>query len=336
MEGTIFLFVFLFMLAAFFSGTEIAFFSLSPGAVRTMVRKKEKFSALVEHLLKKPRRLLITILIGSNLVNIFTAAIATQLALSLYGSRGVGIATGVVTLLVLVFGEIFPKTVAQAYARTMSRTTAPILYVLSILLFPFVWIFIQLTNVLMHIIPGGFKKRPIASEEDIRSLFYIGVEEGSIEKKEQDFIERLFKFNDITVKSAFTHIENVVMLDGEQSTTTSLQIAAHSGYSRFPVYVDNTANITGFVHIKDIVSAVTTGKKDTTLKKIVRKAIFIDEGMLLDDVFYTMQQHHTHYLFARDKDKIILGIISLEDILEELIGEIYDEFYKQKQVTNIE
>ncbi len=124
------------------------------------------------------------------------------------------------------------------------------------------------------------------------------------------------------------------MLDGEKSTTTSLQIAAHSGHSRFPVYVESTTNIIGFVHIKDIVSSVTAGKKDTILKKIVREAIFIDEGMLLDDVFYTIQQHHTHYLFARDKDKKILGIISLEDILEELIGEIYDEFYKQKQIAN--
>lgn len=330
MDSTLLLFFFLLILSAFFSGTEIAFFSLNPGAVRTMVRKNFKFARLVERMLKRPRRLLITILIGNNLVNIFAASIATQLAISLYGSKGIGIATGAVTLLVLVFGEIFPKTVAQTHARGISRLTALPLYILSIIMFPLVWIFIQLTNLFMHILPGARRKHLQTSEDDIRSLFHIGVEEGSVENHEKIFIERLFRFNDTQVKPIITRIENVVMLDGEKSAGKALHFAVRSGYSRFPVFVGKKGDIVGFVHIKDIATYATSDKNDTLLKNFARKPVYVDEGMLIDDVFRQMQKNYAHYLFVRDKNKKMLGIISLEDILEELIGEIYDESDKNK------
>lgn len=329
MTETIIWFVVLILLSGFFSGVEIAIFSLSQARVRTMVRQGLRGAKTVERLKSNPERLLVTILLGNNLVNIFAAAIATQLSLELFGSVGVGVATGVVTFLVLVFGEIFPKSLAQVHAVGMARKTARLVLILEYILFPFIW-FLEKLAKSVTMITAGRAHPLLVAEEEIRSMLYIGMEKGVIERHEKDFVERLFKFNDLPVRAVLTPIEKVVMLDGDTSIEDIAHFVANSGYSRFPVFQESRQNIVGAIHIKNIMKANNSDQRGEKLSTIVNKPAFVKESSLLDDVFRQMQKMHLHHMLVQDSRGMVIGLITLEDIMEELVGEIHDESDKKK------
>jgi len=331
MIDTILIFITLLALSALFSGIEIAFFSLSPGLVRTMVRQNLYGAKLVERLKQKPRRLLITVLIGNNLVNISAAAIATELAISMFGHEGVAIATGIVTFLILVFGEIFPKSFAQYHPGKTSRYTAPFVYGLSILLSPFARCLEKLMDLLTINKQSSNDVSTKVAEEEIRSLFQIGYEKGFIEQHEKEFAERLFKFNDAPVSLVMKPLEKAVMLDGTASIGSVFGEAAHSGYSRFPVFKKIRSNIIGIVHIKDIMKENRPEHQSDPLASIASPPLFVSSQDKLDDVLRMMRELHAHYALVKDGHGTVTGLITLEDIIEELIGEIYDESDKRKK-----
>ncbi len=314
--------VFIF-LSAFFSGVEIAFFSLSSAKVRTMAREDLSGAKMVEKLKSNPQRLLIVILIGNNLVNIFAASLATQAAINTFGSSGVGIATGIVTLLVLVFGEILPKTIAQMHAKTITRYTAGLLYIIGLILLPFVLIFESLSKYILKILPNK-KDKHIISEEDLHSMVHIGVEEGSMEHHEKDFIERLFKFNDMIVRDVQTPIDKIIMLNGRAIIDQVSHFAVNSGYSRFPVYDGSKQNIIGIVHLKDIFRANQSDNRDKFVNNIALPPVFVKDSNKLDDIFRMLIRDATHYGIIKNEKGLTTGVITLEDLLEELVGEIYD------------
>ena len=325
MELHIAIFALLVGFSAFFSMVEIAYFSISAGKVRAMVRKKLPYARRVERLKKNPQRLLVTILIGNNVVNISAAAIATKLALDIFGSTGVGIASGVVTLIILVFGEIVPKSFGQTYAETITRFTAPLLLFIVFVLSPISAFFEGFMRTLHSIFPGSLKKRSLVSEEEIRSMMHLGVEEGSVEHHESEFMERLFKFNDKPVSSVMVPREKVLMLDGAIPVKHAVHPGSNSGYSRFPVYAGSETHIVGIVHIKDIVRADATGEQERPLREVARPLNRVAESALLDDVLRKMQKERQHIYLVEDTKKNFVGIVTMEDILEELLGEIYDE-----------
>lgn len=329
MAETVLIFFILLALSAFFSGTEIAFFSLTPGKVRTMVRQNLYAARLVERLKQKPRRLLITVLIGNNLVNISAAAIATELALSLFGHEGVAIATGVVTFLVLMFGEIFPKAFAQYHPGRTSRYTAHFIYALSILLSPIAWCLEKIMDA-FTIRQSADASAKIA-EDEIHSLFQIGHEKGLIEEHEKEFAERLFKFNDAPVSSVMKSLDKAFMLNGDASIRDIASEAAFSGYSRFPVFEKERTNIIGIVHIKDIMKEMGLERQDSLLASIVHTPLFVSATDKLDDIFNMMREQHAHYALIRNDKNVAIGLVTFEDILEELVGEIYDESDKRKK-----
>lgn len=326
---TILTFTALLALSALFSGTEIAFFSLTPGKVRTMVRQKLFAAKLVEQLKQNPRRLLITVLIGNNLVNISGAAIATELALSLFGHEGVAIATGVVTFLVLMFGEIFPKSFAQLNPERISRYTAHFIYALSIILSPIAWCLEKIMDALA--IQQSTNASAKIAEDEIHSLFQIGHEKGFIEEHEKEFAERLFKFNDAPVSSVMKSPECAFMLDGNALVRDVVNDAASSGYSRFPVYDGGRKNIVGVVHVKDILKEVGSPLENQRVSSITNAPFFIHDTDNLDDAFRAMRAQHSHYALVHNNAKEVVGLITFEDVLEELIGEIYDESDKRKK-----
>lgn len=330
MEFNLVLFVVLIGFSGFFSSVEIAYFSLSAGRVRAMVRRKLRGSRRVEQLKAMPERLLVTILIGNNIVNISAAAIATKIAIDMFGSTGVGIASGAVTLIVLVFGEIMPKSFGQTHAGTIARLTAPILSLVIFILTPVSALFELLIRLMHKVFPGAGEKSTLVSEEEIRSMMHIGVEEGSVEHHERRFVERLFRFNDMPVSAVMVQQEKVIMLDGVLPVKHAVHPSANSGYSRFPVYEENEANIIGLVHIKDIVRAEATGEEERPLKEISRAFNRIPQTMPLDDVLRKMQKERQHIYFVEDKRGNFAGIVTMEDIIEELLGEIYDESDSKK------
>lgn len=324
MIDKIFIFVVLILLSGFFSALEIAYFSIGPGVVRTMVRKKKYGALRVEKLKKNPQRLLVVILLGNNLVNIFAASLATDVALGLFGSVGVGIATGVVTFLVLVFGEIFPKATAQIHARVIARYTARFILILQYLLFPVVYLLEKLSGKVARLVPGKHSAMLI-KEEDVTSMMHLGEEEGSVEKHEREFVERLFRFNDVKVSSVMTPIKKAVMLDGESLIDQISYFAANSGYSRFPVYKGGKDEIVGIVHLKDLFRALKSEDRDQQVDSIMQKAVYVNEAAELDEALREMQRDKIHYLLVRGAGGKVVGFVTIEDLLEELVGEIYDE-----------
>jgi putative hemolysin len=324
MTTTLIWFIVLILLSAFFSGMEIAYFSLSRGRVRTMVRQNLPGAKGVEKLRKKPQRLLVIILLGNNLVNIAAASLATKIAIDLFGSIGVGIATGIVTFLVLIFGEIFPKAIARVHAPALTRYTSGFILFLQYLFFPVVFILEVLSNQVTRIAPGK-RGQHLISEDEVHSMMLLGVEEGSLQSYEKDFVERLFRFNDIAVKRILIPLNQVLMLDAESVISQASYFAAHSGYSRFPVYKNNKQNIIGIVHIKNIFQSNNSKNRYDELESVVQKVNTVSADTKLNEIFHLMLKKSTHMMLVRSKTDKIIGIVTIEDLLEELVGEIYDE-----------
>ena len=324
------LFLILLALSAFFSGVEIAFFSLSPGKVRSMVRHGVFGATIVERLTKNPQRLRVTVLLGNNLVNIFAAALATQLSLAVFGSFGIGVATGAVTLVVLIFGEIFPKTIAHAHARSLACKTAYLILILQYLLFPIIVPLEYCTRLLFRLTGTSHRPQKV-SEEEIRSLMHIGVEEGSLEQHEREFVDRLFQFSDITLDTIMMPIATVIMVDGESIVNHVADFIAKSGYSRFPVYEKNKQNIVGVAHIKKIFRATLSAEeRDQPIVRFAKQTLTLPPETRLIDAFYQMQTTRIPHALVKQKDAAVVGFVTIEDVLEELVGEIYDESDKRK------
>ncbi len=331
MIGTVLIFLLLLAFSALFSAIEIAFFSLSQGKARTMVRQGLYGAKLVEKLKQRPRRLLITILIGNNIVNISAAAIATELALKTFGHNGLAISTGIVTFLILVFGEIFPKSFGQQHPGKTSRYTAPFIYAFVTILTPIAWCLEKLMDILVTDKQHNAVLSTKVAEEEIHSLFQIGYEKGDIEEHEKEFVERLFKFNDELISDTMNPIEKAFTIDGTSTIESALNQAVLSGYSRFPVFSGEKANITGIAHIKDIMRADNAGKGNNTLASITQPLFSISVKDKLDDVFRLLIKNQLHYALVKNSSGTITGFITLEDIIEELVGEIYDESDKRKK-----
>lgn len=321
----LFIFLILFMLSGFFSGVETAFFSIHQSQIRIMEQKKMKNASLIMKLKSKPQRLLITILIGNNVVNLFTASYATVVAISFFGSAGLGIATGVTTFFILIFGEIMPKSVAYANNMRIARLTAKPLYVLFIILYPVSYVLLMLNRATNKIF-----KSPIShgvSEEEIRVMSRMGVESGAIDYREHEMIENIFKFDDVLVGEIMTPISRTEMLNGSVPVEQIAHFVSHSGFSRYPVYDGNENNIIGYIHVNQIMLALNSDDRDQPVSKFISPITLVDEDMEIERVFRSMKKDKVHmYAVHSDKNrKNIVGVITLEDILEQIVGEIEDE-----------
>jgi putative hemolysin len=323
-------FVVLFALSGLFSGSEIALFSLSRAAVNKMQRQKRVGAEAISKLRKNPHKLLVTILIGNNIVNIYAAALATAITIELFGSRGVGVATGVVTFMILLFGEIFPKALAQAYAQTIALNVARPLLLLSYILWPLVLVLEWLSRMLIKIMPGKVEST-MKIEDEIKSLLMIGLEEGSTELYERDFIERLFKFDDTPVSDVMVAYEKTVLVDGSVPIDQISHFLAKSGYSRFPVYQGSRNNVVGMVHVKDVFRANNSDDRKNSLVTLAQQAVNVRVDEKLDDAFNVLRQKKIHSALVQDKNSTVVGFVTLEDILERLVGDIQDESDRIKE-----
>lgn len=336
MDPVIYLLLLLIGLSAFFSSAQIALFSLSQAKVRSLAEQKIKNSAVLLALKEKPQKLLITILIGNNLVNIGAASIATFVATKQFGSAGVGIATGVMTALILFFGEIVPKTFGQRNAERYSLKVAPVMRILIVILFPIVWLMNVLTIIVQRVFrieEGGLA----VSEEDVKAMLVMGEEEGSVELDEREMIEKVFQLNDITAENVMTPEEYVVSFDADTTIRETLHIITETGYSRFPVFA-GTSDVVGILYIKDVFSylakhhaldgdGIDNAKviDETKVSKLMQPAMFVPELTQADELMKEFQQARKHIAIVVDEHGSAQGLVTLEDLLEEIVGEIIDE-----------
>ncbi len=284
-----------------------------------------KNAALVRKLKSRPQRLLITILIGNNVVNLFTASYATVVATSLFGSAGLGIATGVTTLLILVFGEIMPKSVAFVHNMRIASLAAKPLYFLFIAFYPVSYLLVRLNRTTGKI----FKSTPSrgVSEEEIRVMSRLGVESGAIDYREHEMIENIFKFDDVLVGDVMTPISRTEILDGSVPIEQIAYFVSHSGHSRYPVHDGNEDNIIGYIHVNQIMRALNSDERNQSLSNFMSEVISVSENMEIERVFRAMKKEKAHMYIVHDEEDIekIVGVITLEDILEQIVGEIEDE-----------
>lgn len=336
MIATVLNFIILLFLSALFSATEIAFFSLTIAQARRLQEKKLKGADLVWKLKNRPQRLLITILLGNNIVNVLIAALATALAIKMFGSSGVGIATGVVTLAILIFGEITPKSIAQKNNAGIARYSAFVIYPLSIVFYPISAVLIKFNSVIAHKLLK-IKNPELVTEDEIRTLARLGVETGAIAYQERELIENIFKFNDIEVKEVMTPKYRMVSLNGNVSVEQIAYFVAQSGFSRYPVYDDDEDNIVGYVHVNDIMRYLNSDKREVLVKNIVRPIKVVDKNKKINSVFRSMIRHKEHIMLVKNSEKknTIIGLVTLEDIIEELIGEIIDETDDKEDINKI-
>jgi magnesium and cobalt exporter, CNNM family len=323
MENIIYLLI-LIALSGFFSGAEIAIFSLSEAKIKSLEKTNSRNGKKLSKLKSKPQRLLINILIGNNLVNIGASALATVLAFEFFGSVGPAIATGVLTVLILIFGEIGPKTFASSRAEAFALAVTPILGFLDIVLRPVAIIFEMINKLSIKAFAGG-SQAPSVSEEELTALAEIGAAEGVVEPKEKEMIKRVLEFNDIDAEDVMKVRNDIFAFPQDITIKEALPRINASHYSRIPIYARNIDNITGVIYLPDILREISKNNGDLKLTKISRKPYFIPKQRKIDDIFKDFQRQHSHIAIVLDEQGSTIGLVTLEDLLEELVGEIMDE-----------
>ncbi len=307
------------LLSAFFSAAEVAFISLSDTKIDTMVKKGVKRAKKVQALKNNPRRLLVTILIGNNIVNIASASLATVVATGFFNSGAIGIATGIMTLLILIFGEIIPKSYAANHNKKFAIFSQPFLRGLQLILFPFVLIFEALTTMF-----AGKHAPEKISEEELRAMARAGAQQGTIEKGERAMIERLFLFNDITAEDIMTPRVQMAYIEDDVSIKDAAEYIKQHPHTRFPIVKDTPDNVTSFVHARDVLVSFLE-KKKSSLKNISHPILRVPKQLAIDDLLKEFQKAQVHLAVVLDEYGGTLGVVTLEDVLEELVGEITDE-----------
>ena len=323
MAQNIALLIFLIILSGFFSGAEVALLSISHIKVRTYLKDKRQGSVALSRLKSQPRRIIITILIGNNVANITAAAIATVIATKKFGSTGIGVVTGVLTFLILVFGEITPKTFASKYAGRISLLIAKPIEIFKYSLYPLVVFFDWLTQAMEKLVK--LKKLEPITESEIKTMIQYGVEKKVVAPEEQLIINRALAFSDTTAKDVMVPLKNVFSLPADELLATALKKMIKSGFSRIPVYDKSASDIIGIVLVKEIIKELATQRKGKVLKDVVGQPIIVPESMRIDYLFKIFQKKHRHFAIVQSSGNKAVGIATLEDLIEELVGEIVDE-----------
>lgn len=308
------------VLSAFFSSAEVVFLSLSEAKIVAMIEAKKKNALIVKKLKENPRSLLITVLIGNNIVNIAAASLATVIFAKYFDSAVIGLTTGIMTITILIFGEIVPKSFASSHASWLSRQFAPFISFLRKFFMPVIWLMEKITNILV-----GSHKIEEVNEEELKALAMAGVQQGTIEKNEGMMIEKLFKFNDISAEDIMTpRVEVVYVKETDSIEKTAIEIENH-GITRCLVIGETVDKVLGFVHAQDVLLAFRKNRESETVKSLIRPIIFVPKQMLINSVLKEFQKRKIHIAVVMDEYGGTEGIITLEDIIEELVGEIVDE-----------
>ena len=313
-------------LSAFFSGSETALMAISRLRLNVLAKGKPRRARMVEHVLEKPERLIGTILLGNNLVNVAMSALATAFAIGIWGERSIVYVTAVLTLVILVFAEITPKVYARYFNESVSFVTAPILNVLMIIFRPFVAMVTYISNKILYLLGIDISEitTPLMTEEEIRTSIRMGWMQGTITTSESKMLSSVFTLNDKTVGEVMVGREKMVYLDASASVDDVLKIILKTGHTRFPVREGENMEIVGFIHVKDLLHLMDE-KRTESLKEIVRPPYFVPENRKIDAQLRSFQTERLHQAVVRDAVGSVVGLITLEDIIEELVGSIQDE-----------
>ncbi|MCK8826983.1 hemolysin family protein [Natroniella acetigena] len=323
----------LLILSAFFSGAETALMSVNKVEIRHLRQEGDSQAKIVDELLNRPDKLLITILIGNNLVNIAASSIATALATEAFGDKGVGIAIGAVTLFVLIFGEITPKSFANKEATLFSMKVARYIQVCYYLLAPLIKPLTILTNFMMRRNKDdSVDKNSFVNEDKIRKFLAVGEREGTIESDEKKMINSIFEFDDTLVKEIMVPRIDMVCIEINDTSEKLIDIIIDNGFSRIPVYNETIDNIVGVVYAKDLLLLLKKERFKADIKEIMRPAYYIPAIKEVDSLLSELRKEKIHMAIVLDEYGGTDGLVTIEDLLEEIVGDIQDEYDKERKL----
>lgn len=317
--------IILLCLSAFFSSSETALTTVNQIRMRTLADNGDKRAARVLRVTGNPGKMLSAILIGNNIVNLSASSISTSLAIHLFGNTGAGIATGILTFLILIFGEVTPKTMATIKADSMSLTAAAPIGFLMKILTPVIFIINKLSLGLMFLLHVNIKDaQKKMTEEELRTIVDVSQENGVIEHEERDMIHNLFDFGDAEAKEIMVPRIDMTFVQADATYQEVLDIFRQDMFTRLPVYEDSTDNVIGIINMKDFLLQNDT--PEFSVRNLLREPYFTYEHKNTADLFLEMRKSSISLAIVLDEYGVTAGLITLEDLLEEIVGEIRDEY----------
>ena len=318
--------VVLIALSSFFSMSETALMSLSQIRLRHMVEEEVPGAELVEKITKDPNRLLGTILIGNNVVIIGATAMATVLATDIFGNRGVGIATGIITVLVLIFGEITPKSIAKQKSESIALRVASPIGFLVIIFKPLVYIITAISSMFIRILGGDpSREKSFITHEELKTMVGVSEQEGVLENDEKEMIFNVFEFADLQVKDVMVQRVDIISVDKEVSYDAVMDVIKNEQFSRIPVYNQTIDNIIGVLNIKDL-ATIENLRADFNISKYIREPFYTFEFKKIVELLKEMKKTRNHIAIVLDEYGGTVGLVTIEDLVEEIVGEIEDEY----------
>ena len=339
--GQIIILVVLILINAFFAATEIAFISLNDAKIEKKAKEGNKKAKQIQKMLKNPSKFLATIQIGITLAGFLSSAFASDafagmlapklnelmpfISINVWQNISIVIITIILSFFTLVFGELVPKRLAMKYYEKISYATIGVIKAISVITAPFVKLLTWATNIVSKIFGVGEQEEEIVTEEEIKMMVDQGEEKGSIEENEKELINNVFEFNDIVASEIMTHRTDMYAIEIEQDLYEILDEIDEYKYSRIPVYRDSIDNIEGILFLKDILKSVSMRKK-IKIADIIREAYFVPETKPIDEIFKELQANKMQMAIVVDEYGGTAGVLTMEDILEELVGNIFDEY----------
>lgn len=331
--------IILILLSGFFSASETALTSFKTTDVHDIEKTDARKAILLKKWLKNPNEILTGMLLGNNIVNILASSIATVLAIRLMGNstKSLMIVTGVMTILILIFGEITPKIMAKNNAKAFSKFVIVPMYYFGMLMIPIVKILMWCSILIGRILGIEIKtENMMFTEEDLISFVNVGEAEGVIEEEEKEMIHSIVKLGETNAKEIMRPRTSMYAVEGNKTLNDIWEEMIEASYSRIPVYEDTIDNIVGVLYTKDILHHLKTESADIKVKELVRKAYFVPETKSIIEILKEFKNKKVHMALVLDEYGGIGGILTIEDLLEEIVGEIRDEFDEEEEESIIE
>ena len=310
--------------SGFFSGLEVALVGTRNSKVNQLRKQKVKGSEALFKLKQNPSWMMSSVNLGNNLVNVGASALATSLAIRLFGNDGLGIAVGIMTFLILVFGEITPKTYCNANATKVALRFARVLLVFSCVLWPIVKLFEIITKSMVKL-TGSSDTSPLITEEEIKGIVEQGLADKALEKDESDLVHGALEFDDTVIRIVMTPRTKMFTLPAKMLLFEALPLINQNVHSRIPIFGETNDDIVGFIHVKDILKELESDNKMKTLKQISRDPVFVSQEKTVSSLLKEMKGRKTHLAIVIDEHSGVEGLVTLEDLIEEIIGDIEDE-----------
>jgi len=329
--------VFLIFVAAYFAASETALLRVSRIRVRYLVEKEVKNSEKLEALIEDPDRFLPALLLVVLSVQLMSASLTTWLVTRITGSPGFGVAAGtaLITILMFIFGELVPKAAASHDSEKIALKVASKINIMSKVLRPIAYLFEWLSIRILKLFGKEYVgvERIVSDEGEIKAIVTAAEEHDVIEEEEKEMIHSVFEFSDTIVREVMVPRPDMVMLSGESSIKDAVSLAVERGFSRIPVYGENRDQILGIVYAKDLISCLHEGKLSSRVSTIAREALFVPETKRLSDLLKELQKRKVHMAIVVDEYGSVSGLVTIEDLIEEIVGEIFDEFDREEKLV---